>query len=143
MPAENPLALVPLAPQPAKPFNVVRIPEAPIHPKTALTNLFYERMLKGTVWENYQLVVTQWPRLDGDQSVPVPASQNGDISNTFPGTGATSAFANISLETFDQSRVQLGCMSCHNRARMNGDFLWSIIDHAYPANLPLASGAAH
>ena len=128
--------------QPATPFNVVRIKDAPIHPKTALLNLLYERLLKGTVWENYQLVATQWPRLDGDQSIPVPAAQNGDISNTFPGVGsATSAFANVVMETFDQSRVQLGCMSCHNRARMNGDFLWSVIDHAFPEKLPLATGA--
>ncbi len=142
MPAESPLKLSPLPAQPAAPFNVIREKEAPIHPKTAFLNLLYERLLKGTVWENYQLVVTQWPRLDGDQSVPVPAAQNGDVSNTFPGVGgATSAFANVVMETFDQGRVQLGCMSCHNRARMNGDFLWSVIDHAFPVNLPLASGA--
>jgi hypothetical protein len=99
-------------------------------------------LLKGTVWENYQLVVTQWPRLEGDQSVPVPATQNGDVSNTFPGVGATSAFANVAIESFDQARPQLSCMSCHNRARMAADFMWSILDHAFPANLPLAQGTA-
>jgi hypothetical protein len=140
MPSENPLALVPLAPQPVKPYNVARLADAPIHPRTALTNLFYERLLKGTVWENYQLVLTQWPRLDGDQSIPVPASRNGDISNTFPGVGATSAFANVAIESFDQTRPQLGCMSCHNRARMPVDFMWSVLDHAFPARLPLAQG---
>jgi hypothetical protein len=139
MPAENPLMLVPLARQPAKPFNVVRT--APIHPKTELTNLQYERLLKGTVWEYYQLVVTQWPRLDGNQAAPVPATQNGDINNTFPGIGAFSAFANVTMETFDQGRPQLGCMSCHNQARMAGDFMWSVLDHAYPAKFPLAPAA--
>jgi hypothetical protein len=141
MPGENPALLIPLEPQPAKPFNVVRSTEAPIHPKTALANLLYERLLKGTVWENYQLVVTQWPRLDGDQSIPVPAAQNGDVSNTFPGADATSAFANLVIETFDQARPQLGCMSCHNRARMTVDFMWSVFDHAYPANFPPAAAA--
>ena len=141
MPSENPLPPVPLAPQPVQPFNVVRFAEAPIHPKTALTNLLYERKLKGTVWEYYQLVVTQWPRLEGDQSVPVPAAQNGDVSNTFPGIGAVSAFANIAMETFDQGRPQLGCMSCHNRAPMTGDFMRSVLDHAFPANLAPAKGA--
>lgn len=142
MPSENPLTLLPLAPQPVKPYNVVRLPDAPIHPRTALTNLLYERLLKGTVWENYQLVLAQWPRLDGDQSIPVPAIQNGDVSNTFPGVGANSAFANVAIESFDQSRPQLSCMSCHNRARMQVDFMWSVLDHAYPANLPLAQGTA-
>jgi hypothetical protein len=142
MPEESPLSLQPLAAQPVKPFNVVRLPDFPIHPRTALTNLFYERLLKGTVWANYQLVVTQWPRLDGDQSIPVPATQNGDISNTFPGADATSATANVAIESFDQSRPQLGCMSCHNRARMQVDFMWSVLDHAFPANLAPATGAA-
>ncbi|HEV2448070.1 MAG TPA: hypothetical protein VGS58_19200, partial [Candidatus Sulfopaludibacter sp.] len=140
MPAENPLPLVPL-PRQAKPFNVERSNSAPIHPHTALANLKYERLLKDTVWANYQLVVTQWPRLDGDQSVPVPATRNGDVSNTFPGLGATSAFANVTMETFDQGRPQLGCMNCHNQARMAGDFMWSVLDHAYPAKLAPAAGA--
>jgi hypothetical protein len=142
MPRENPLPLTPLAKQPVKPFNVERVRGAAIHPKTNLVNLLYERLLKDTVWENYQLIVTQWPRLDGDQAVPVPAKQNGDISNTFPGIGATSAFANVTMETFDQGRPQLGCMSCHNQARMAADFMWSVLDHAYPAKLPVADSAA-
>jgi hypothetical protein len=141
MPRENPLTLLPLAKQPVKPFNVERAREAAIHPKTNLTNLLYERLLKDTVWQYYQLVVTQWPRLEGDQSVPVPAQQNGDISNTFPGLGATSAFANVTMETFDQGRPQLGCMSCHNQARMAGDFMWSVLDHAYPAKLGVGETA--
>ena len=90
--------------------------------------------MKDTVWQYYGIVVTQWPRMEGNQALPVPASQNGDITNTFPGAGAFSAFANVSMETFDQGRPQLGCMSCHNRARMAVDFMWSVLDHAYPAN---------
>jgi hypothetical protein len=136
-PAANPLYLVPLAPEPVKPFNVMRSPVSPINPKTAFTNLMYERQLKGTVWARYQLVMTQWPRVTGEQSAPVPASLSGDASNTFPGLGsaAGSAFANVAMETFDQDRPQLGCMNCHNQARMAGDFLWSVLDHAWPPNL--------
>ena len=37
------------------------------------------------------------------------------------------------METFDQQGVQLGCMSCHNRARMTADFMWTLLDHAYPS----------
>ncbi len=133
-PAENPLALVPLAPEPVKPFNVTRSAVSPISPKTAYTNLMYERKLSGTIWQNYQLVMTQWPRQEGEQSRPIPASLNGDASHTFPGLGSASgsAFANVTMETFDQDRPQLGCMNCHNQARLGADFMWSLLDHAYP-----------
>jgi hypothetical protein len=136
-PLENPLTLTPLAKEPVKPFNIARSAVSPVHPKTAYTNLMYERQLRGTVWENYQLVMTQWPRVTGEQSVPVPASVNGDASHTFPGLGSASgsAFANITMETFDQDRPQLGCMNCHNQARLAADFMWSVLDHAYPPNL--------
>jgi hypothetical protein len=132
MPAENPLSLAPLAPEPVRPFNVERPFFARVHPKTELTNYQYQELLKGTVWEYYGIVVTQWPRLEGNQATPVPASLNGDITNTFPGQGAFSAFANTAMETFDQGRPQLGCMSCHNQARLAADFVWSVLDHAYP-----------
>jgi len=141
MPAENPLALVPLAPEPVRPFNVARLAAAPIHPDTASTNQAYEAALKGTPWEHYELVVSQWPRLDGDQSIPVPVSQSGDAAKTFPGLGATSAIANLTMETFLQQTPQLGCMGCHNQARMSADFMWSVLDHAYPAKLAPAAGA--
>ena len=133
-PAENPLTLVPLSPEPVKPFNVTRSRISPISPKTAYTNLMYERKLAGTIWQNYQLVMTQWPRVPGEQSIPVPASLNGDASHTFPGLGSASgsAFANVTMETFDQDRPQLGCMNCHNQARLGADFMWSVLDHAYP-----------
>jgi hypothetical protein len=79
--------------------------------------------------------VTQWPRLEGSQTLPISASVDGSVDNTFPGTGAFSAFANVTMETFDQKGVQLGCMSCHNRTRMTTDFMWSVSDHAYPSRL--------
>jgi hypothetical protein len=45
------------------------------------------------------------------------------------------------METFDQGRPQLGCMSCHNQARLTVDFMWSLLDHAYPEKLPVAKAA--
>ncbi len=141
MPAENPLSLVPLAPQPARPFNVTRSSRTPIHPNTMGANARYQRLLKGTVWEHYQLVMTQWSRVPGNQANPVAVTVTGDASTTFPGVGAGSAFANVTLETFDQERVQLGCMSCHSQARMRADFMWSVLDHAYPAVIAPAPSA--
>ena len=140
MPAENPLKLVPLAENPA-PFNLERSVMMPIHPKTELMTLVYQRLLHGTPWEFYQVVTTQWPRLEGNQAAPVPATQGGEMTTTFPGAGASSAFANLTMETFDQARPQLGCMSCHNQARMTVDFMWSVLDHAYPARLGVAKSA--
>ncbi len=142
MPAANPRTLVPLAPEPAQPFNVERLATAPSLTATELTNYRYQALLAGTPWQYYRLVVTQWPRLEGNQANPIPPTVDGSVTNTFPGEGAFSAFANVTMETFDQGRVQLGCMSCHNRARMNADFMWSVLDHAYPARLAPASAAA-
>ena len=135
MPAKNPLSLKPLAPEPVAPHNVVRVADAPILTATELTSYGYRHMLEGTPWQYYRLVVTQWPRLEGNQADGIPARVDGSIENTFPGAGAFSAFANVTMETFDQNGVQLGCMSCHNRARMTADFMWSVIDHAYPPRL--------
>ena len=139
MPAQNPLSLVPLAPEPARPFNVTRDRDAPILTATELTTYGYQHALAGTPWQYYRLVVTQWPRTEGNQTVPIPASLDGSIPNTFPGTGAFSAFANLTMETFDQKAVQLGCMSCHNRVRMTTDFMWSVSDHAHPSRLAPAA----
>ena len=139
MPAANPLSLRPLAPEPARPFNITRDRDAPILTSTELTTYAYQHALAGTPWQYYRLVMTQWPRVDGNQALPIPASRDGSIPNTFPGTGAFSAFANLTMETFDQKAVQLGCMSCHNRVRMTTDFMWTISDHAYPSRLAPAA----
>ena len=137
MPAVNPLSLIPPAPQPVKPFNVSRSAKTPIHPQTAQTNAAYRKLLDGTIWKNYRLAVTQWPLAPGDQSVPVDPSQAGSVFQTFPGDGATSAFSNLTMETFQQARAGQGCMNCHNRARLATDFLYSVLMHAYPAKVGL------
>jgi hypothetical protein len=137
MPDYNPLPLIPLAKQPAKPFNVVRSAKAPIHPQTVETNRKYRQLLADTPWRNYQLILTQWPLKPGDQSLPISSSQAGDIFQTFPGEGATSAFANTTMETFHQTRPAQGCMNCHNRARLGADFMWSVMMHAYPTKIAI------
>jgi len=138
MPERNPLSLAPLATEPVRPFNVVRDADAQIMTSTELTSYAYQHRLAGTPWQYYRLVVTQWPRQEGNQALSIAPGLDGSVSNTFPGTGAFSAFANLTMETFDQKGVQLGCMSCHNRSRMNTDFMWSVFDHAYPPRLASA-----
>jgi hypothetical protein len=93
------------------------------------TNDGYRQKLAGTIWQNYQLVMTQWPLAPNSPATP------GTIRSTFPGQGASSAFANTTLETWDQSDVKTGCMNCHNVARMKTDFVWSLKINAFPSTL--------
>jgi hypothetical protein len=81
------------------------------------------------VWQFYQLVMTQWPRAASQPDKP------GTPANTFPGTNATSAFANVTMETFDQANTRTGCMACHNLTRLPTDFVWTLNDHAFPPNV--------
>ncbi|MEO7192144.1 MAG: hypothetical protein ABI051_13920 [Vicinamibacterales bacterium] len=135
MSAVSPLSLEHLAPEPVRTVNVVRDAGAPILTRTELANFAYKHLLAGTPWQHYRLVMTQWPRVEGNQADPISPTLDGSIGNTFPGLGAFSAFANVTMETFSQQGPQLGCMSCHNRARLSADFMWSVFDHAYPSRL--------
>jgi hypothetical protein len=137
MPSSNPYKIDPLPlPTPA-PFNVTRI--TPISTSTQATNAAYQKALAGTPWQFYKLVMTQWPICN---TPPCSPTQRGTPGFTFPGTGATTAFANTTLETFDQASIGTGCMACHNMVqtvagvKQGTDFLFSLRDHAFPANVP-------
>jgi len=128
MPPVNPFSLDPLPIPTPPPFNVTRT--LPINPSTRQTNAQYQAALVGTPWQFYQLTMTQWPVVPSSPATP------GTPNNTFPGFGATSAFANTTLETFDQGNVKSSCMNCHNFTNSATDFLWSLNDHAFPSNTP-------
>jgi hypothetical protein len=119
-------------------FNVQR--QVPINPSTAGTNHDYQAALqaKGGPWQFYQLVMTQWP-LQLQAPNPIPPSQPGTPGNTFPPANPPSAFANVVLETFDQKRIQTGCMNCHTGAQASTDFLWSLSVNTFP---PLVTSPA-
>jgi hypothetical protein len=55
-------------------------------------------------------------------------AENDDITKAFRGAGAFLAFAN-------QARPQLGCMSCHNQARIAAVFIWTVLDMRIPQDL--------
>ncbi len=138
MPNKNPYPFPPPVPVPAA-FNTDRL--KPIHSSTQRTNSIYRDSLvkeyPNTVWQFYQLVMTQWPlQLQGGQ--PIPSSQPGTPDFTFPGTiNDSTSFANVTMETFDQKTntlVGFGCMNCHNATKQT-DFLWSLEDHAFPAQV--------
>ncbi|HXW27667.1 MAG TPA: hypothetical protein VEK73_23165 [Xanthobacteraceae bacterium] len=74
--------------------------------EVAQLNQAFRAILKGTVWENYMLIATQWPT---------------DSTNKIDPTGvpAPTYLANTTLETYSQGRIPLAsssCMACHNNA---------------------------
>ena len=112
------------APTPPQPVNIQRL--TPVNSSTVNTNGMWQSALKAknSVWQYYQLTMTQWP-------VPGNAPANpGSPGFSFPGFGATSAYANTTLETWDQTNIRNGCMNCHT-AVQNNDFLWSLQMNAY------------
>jgi hypothetical protein len=135
MPARNPIRFPPAFPVPAI-FNVDR--QKPVASSTQTTNGLYQKAIRDrnpqSVWQFYQLVMTQWPlQLDAN---PIPASQSGTDAFTFPGSiDTTSSFANLTMETFEQrvnTVVGFGCMNCHDATKQT-DFIWSLRDHAAPS----------
>lgn len=126
MPMRNPIGFPP-PPSPTMKFNVQRLVD--ISPSTKNTNALYQAALRqqGAVWQFYQLVMTQWP-------VPPNTPINDGLpAHTTPPQGSPTAFANVTMETFDQTRISRGCMACHDSTRNESDFLWSLNDHAFPA----------
>jgi hypothetical protein len=126
MPEKNPNKLDPLTKPPVV-FNVQRI--QPVSASTQHTNALYQAACRkqNSVWQYYKLVVTQWP------TPPNKPDNEGDPDHTIPGTGSDStAYCNLTMETFDQVGIDQGCMSCHNLVQDKADFLWSLKDHAGP-----------
>ena len=83
--------------------------------------------IKGTVWQNYMLVMTQWPTNSGDP---------------FPLTGST--LSNTTMETYFQDdgdgRLRLSCMQCHRVSNDNGrDFVMFVTFDAFRKDVPSPS----
>jgi hypothetical protein len=69
-------------------------------------NKSFRGILKGTVWENYMLLATQWPSDHASKTDPL-------------GAPAPTYLANSTLETYSQGRIPLAsssCMACHGNA---------------------------
>jgi len=137
MPASNP---VPCCPPPATPPTVYNVTRTfPIASSTQGTDSQYQQALagKGTgVWQFYRLIMTQWP-------INPNSTDPGTPKFTFPGTNPSSAFSNVTMETFEQGSINSGCMNCHNQTLSNPpsgnpaptDFLWSLALNASPSPL--------
>lgn len=121
-------------PPTATPTQVSRLNPIPTTPRGASTvdvnNAFHAALPKDSVWQYYQLVITQWPT-DPDSFKP-PAKRGvypEDAGQPFPVDGAV----NVALETYFQN-AQLApgafgnsCMSCHfNAGGGLRDFSWGL-----------------
>jgi hypothetical protein len=74
--------------------------------EVAELNTSFRALLKGTVWENYMLLTTQWPSDFASKTDPL-------------GAPAPTYLANSTLETYSQGKVPLAsssCMACHGNA---------------------------
>lgn len=88
--------------------QVIRTKMVPSHvlDEVADLNEKFRGLLKGTVWENYMLLATQWPSDFASKTDPT-------------GAPAPTFLANSTLETFSQGPVPLAsssCMACHGNA---------------------------
>jgi hypothetical protein len=84
----------------------VNMVPAPVLAEVASLNKSFQGILKGTVWENYMLLTTQWPSESNSKTDPT-------------GAPAPVYLANSTLETFSQGTIPLAsssCMACHGNA---------------------------
>jgi hypothetical protein len=105
------------------------IPTTPAGRSTVDINAAYRKALAGTVWANYQLVITQWPTgvtqfAPKGPGVVYPAGS----ASPFPVNNGV----NTSMETFFQSQGDAmgaggnSCMQCHYNAGV-ADYSWSLL----------------
>lgn len=119
-----------------QPVQVVRLNA--MESSTPPVNQYYRQAVAGTVWENYQLVVTQWPTTP-KKNFLLPADGGlypANSGNPAPTDGAV----NPAVETYVQS-IQDGaafgingngnsCLGCHFGAA-DTDFSWVLKNDAY------------
>jgi hypothetical protein len=98
----------------------------PLTEDTKNMNRQFQKILKGTVWENYMLLSTQWPSdfncarqtVHEPPAEPLPDTdfEKEPDMNCAP---APTFLANSTLETYSQGDVPLAsssCMACHGNA---------------------------
>jgi hypothetical protein len=121
-------------PSPA-PVQVTRVNAIPTTPATFSTvdlNAAFQKLVAGTVWQNYQLIATQWPT--NPTQFKVGGTYPGDCGTPFPNDGV----ANTAIETYDQTPAPgtgNSCMSCHYLTA-GTDFSWVLGDRNHSAVTP-------
>ena len=108
------------------PFKSQIVREIPLTDDTKKMNKKFQEILRGTVWENYMLLSTQWPsdfecarrtvRKPPGEPLPDTDFKKEPDMNCAP---APTFLANSTLETYSQGDVPLAsssCMACHGNA---------------------------
>jgi hypothetical protein len=106
-------------------------PPAIVTRNTVETNSKWQEALRsdGSVWQNYQLVLTQWStggRCLHGCGVPefsVPGRDVNPCPSRRPACNrlGNSAIVNTSMETWLPDKIESGCMACHNRVASGRD----------------------
>ncbi len=128
-----------LTPVPSpSPVQVTRVNPIPATPQGASTrdvNAYFQQLLKGTVWQYYQLVITQWPSNPGLANFVL--MENGGVyprgaGAAFPVNGAVNTTQETYFQTPNDAAGAGGnsCMSCHYRAGQS-DFSWGLNRRAH------------
>jgi len=157
--AWRPVAAAVLPSEPAPKTKVVRF--NPIRRDVAVLNAKSQNLpeVRGTVWANYMLIDTQWPRtgagkvvVDDPRTTPTHDKYKKNALNPAP----IDMVANTSMESFYQLNTNpapqppknrlaktfgSSCMQCHYFSAQY-DFSWTLPDQAYPpsrAALPKSS----
>ena len=113
-----------------EPMQVTR--RHPVHASTMAMNRAYWALpgIKGTVWEHYMLVASQWPTAPNP---PGPGNDGGffpgltvdrdtpseNYQSTDPATQGQENLVNTTLETYLQDGAS-SCMACHNVGNSRG-----------------------
>jgi hypothetical protein len=104
-------------------FKSQIIRETPLTDATKKMNGQFQNLLKGTVWENYMLISTQWPsgfsctQLRSDNA-PAPHT-DFEKQPDMTCAPAPTFLANSTLETYSQGEVPVAsssCIACHGNA---------------------------
>jgi len=106
------------------PFRSQIVRKTPLTEDTKRMNKKFQEIVRGSVWENYMLLSTQWPsdfRCAAKKSPESGPDPNTDLEkepdmNCAP---APTFLANSTLETYSQGNVPLAsssCMACHGNA---------------------------
>jgi hypothetical protein len=136
-----------LKPAPTTPVQVLRLNAIKSDVQTLNNQVHQVTGIKGTVWENYELVDAQWQR---DFPNPIKVSDDKtseDLYSQLNGFPAD-AVANMTMETYfqgfngnppNQARNMIGiptfgtsCLHCHYTAAQY-DFSWMLADQAWPS----------
>ncbi|MDP6958658.1 MAG: hypothetical protein QF645_07585, partial [Planctomycetota bacterium] len=119
---------------PVQVTRLVPIPSTPRDPagySTADLNHRYRKLLRGTVWEYYELVGTQWSLQPEQYTAYNPEYNYRNYTEDLAGTPFPSQLSNTTMETYIQTRSS--CIQCHyHAAALGSDFSWIMPKRAYP-----------